>query len=117
FKIGNAIDGKPQTGWAIEGHGKKEPRKALFQTKEAFGSEEKSLVKIVLKHESIYAQHQFGRIRLSLTTQTPIRTNLPAEILTIAKIEPENRDPKQQEQLRKHYRDTVTTDQAYITVR
>lgn len=117
FKINNAIDGKPQTGWAIQGHAKKEPRTALFQFETPITSEAEHWVKVVLKHESIYAQHQFGRIRLALTQQTPIRTDVPAEILAIINIEPEQRDQKQVNQLQKHYREEVTTDAAYIDVR
>ncbi len=117
FKIGNAIDGKPATGWAIEGHAKKEPRKALFQTEKPFGAEGHSLVKVVLKHESIYGQHQFGRIRLSLTKQQPIRVEVPAEILAIIKVKAEDRDDKQKNQLQKHYREKVTTDGKFIAVR
>ncbi|WP_417851664.1 PSD1 and planctomycete cytochrome C domain-containing protein [Thalassoglobus sp.] len=117
FKIENAIDGKPQTGWATEGYAKKEPRTALFQTKAPFGLEGKSLVKIVQKYESVYANHQFGRYRLSLTKQQPIRSEVPAEILAILKVEPEKRDQKQNEALRKHYRENVTTDAGYIAVR
>lgn len=117
FKIGNAIDAKPQTGWAIEGHAKKEPRTALFQTQVEFGAEGSSLVKIVLKHESIYAQHQFGRIRLSLTKQQPIRVDVPAEILQIARMELSARNKKQADQIRDHFRNQVTTHEAYIAVR
>ncbi len=117
FKIENAIDGKPQTGWATEGYAKKEPRTALFQTKAPFGLEGKSLVKIVQKYESVYANHQFGRYRLSLTKQQPIRSEVPAEILAILKVEPEKRDQKQNEALRRHYRENVTTDDGYIAVR
>ncbi len=117
FKIENAIDGKPQTGWATEGYAKKEPRTALFQTKAPFGLEGESLVKIVQKYESVYANHQFGRYRLSLTKQQPIRSEVPAEILEILKVEPEKRDQKQNEALRKHYRENVTTDAGYIAVR
>ncbi|QDT35554.1 PSD1 and planctomycete cytochrome C domain-containing protein [Thalassoglobus polymorphus] len=117
FKIENAIDGKPKTGWATEGYAKKEPRTALFQTKAPFGLEGKSLVKIVQKYESVYANHQFGRYRLSLTKQQPIRSEVPAEILTILKVESEKRDQKQKDALRKYYRDNVTTDAGYIAVR
>ena len=117
FKIANAIDGKLKTGWAIEGHVKKEPRTALFLSKDTFGADGESLVKIVLRHESVYANHQFGRFRLSLTRQKPIRTDVPKEILDIAKVAPEDRDDKQSEKIQKHFRTEVTDHAGYIKVR
>lgn len=117
FKIANAIDGKPQTGWAIEGHARKEPRKAKFQLKAPFGEAEMGLVKIVLKHESIYAQHQFGRFRLSFTKQKPIQLDVPEEILKIVKIVPADRKKEQVTQLQKHFRETVTENSGYIQLR
>ncbi len=117
FKIANAIDGKPKTGWATEGYAKKEPRTAIFQTAETFGSEGTGLVKIVQKFESVHAQHQFGRFRLSLTKQEPIRSVVPAEILAILKIEADKRDQKQKNQVQKHFRENVSSHPDYVAVR
>ena len=67
FAIANAIDGKSDTGWSIEGHRKREDRQAIFLAEAPFGHENGSLLKIRVKHESASKEHQFGRIRLALT--------------------------------------------------
>ena len=114
FKVANAIDGKPQTGWAIGGHERKENRQAIFQTASGIPGENGGLIKLVLKHESIYAQHQFGRIRLSLNAAHAIPQTLPAEILKLIAIPAGDRDAKQKQTLRAHFLDKITTDQEYL---
>jgi hypothetical protein len=116
FKIANAIDGKPETGWAIEGFKKKENRFASFRTQEPVAGEP-GLVKVVLKHESQYGQHQFGRIRLSLTEANPIPTDVPQEILKIVRMDEDERDDTQRAQLREHFRNEVTEHAEYVRVR
>lgn len=117
FKIANAIDGKPQSGWAIEGFKKKEPRTAIFQFQSPIQAEGEILIKIVQRYESVYGQHQFGRFRLALTKQRPIRVDVPQEILAILNTEVDKRDQKQKNQLKKHFREQVTTHEEYVTVR
>lgn len=117
FKIQNAIDGKKETGWAIEGHAKKENRHAHFQTKVPFGGDEPQLVKFVLKQESQYGRHQFGRVRMSVTKQNPIPSTLPKEILDLAKVPAEQRNDEQRKKLRDHYRAQVTDNADFIKVR
>lgn len=117
FKVSNAIDGNPQTGWAIEGHVKKEPRTALFRFQEALAGDDKQLIKIVLKHESVYGQHQFGRIRLALTKQNPIRSDIPDDIANILQVASAERDEKQNEKLTSYFRDTLTENSDFIAIR
>jgi len=116
FKVLNAIDGKPQTGWAIAGHEKKENRVAYFVAEKPFGFEAGTLLKIVLKHESQYGQHQFGRFRLSINKQNPIISQTPKEILAILKKEAKDRNDKQKAQLKKYYRDKVVSDKEFVTL-
>jgi hypothetical protein len=66
FAIANAIDGKPETGWATEGNGRREDRQSLFLAAEPFGAKGGKL-KIRLKHESENKKHQFGRFRFAVT--------------------------------------------------
>lgn len=117
FKIQNAIDGKPATGWAIEGHAKKEPRTALFELKSPIGSESPLLVKFVLRHESVYGQHQFGRFRLSVTQQPPIRIDVPAEILAMIQVPTEERTADQNKKIQNHFRNKVAQHEEYLAVR
>jgi hypothetical protein len=117
FKIANALDGKPETGWAIEGHAKKENRLAYFLAEQHFGGAQSSLLKIVLKHESVYAQHQFGRIRLAVSESNPIGANVPDDLLAIIKLDPESRTEEQSDKLQKHFREGVTQTAAYVETR
>ncbi|MCA9079607.1 MAG: DUF1553 domain-containing protein [Planctomycetaceae bacterium] len=116
FKIQNAIDGKPQTGWATAGFEKIENRKAWFLAEQPFGVQG-GKIKIVQRFESIYAQHQFGRVRLSLTKSDPLPTDLPKEIENLVRMEPDKLNDGQRKQLRTHYRQKVTADAEYIAVR
>ena len=68
FPIGNAIDGKPETGWAIEGWERVEDRTAVFVAAEPFGYPEGSHIRVRLKQASEFAQHNVGNFRVSVTT-------------------------------------------------
>ena len=62
--VANAIDDKPETGWALDR--RIENRQAIFLVAAPFGMEGGSL-KIRLKHEYDLRQKQLGRFRLALT--------------------------------------------------
>ena len=67
--VANAIDDKPETGWALDR--KQENRQAIFLVAAPFGMEGGRL-KIRLKHEYDLRQKQLGRFRLALTDTTTI---------------------------------------------
>ena len=67
--VANAIDDKPETGWALDRQS--ENRQAIFLVAAPFGMEGGRL-KIRLKHEYDLRQKQFGRFRLALTDVTTI---------------------------------------------
>ncbi|MCA8993924.1 MAG: DUF1553 domain-containing protein [Planctomycetaceae bacterium] len=115
FKIANAIDDKPDTGWATAGYEKKENRTALFHLKSPVQGPTK--LKVVLRHESKYGQHQFGRVRLSVSHQNQLPINLPEEIRNLLKGELAALNPEQLGKLRTHYREQVTSDAEYIQLR
>jgi len=110
FKIGNAIDGKSATGWATAGHEKREDRTAIFRTAEPLGSPGDRL-KIRVRHESKYSQHQFGRIRLALTDAEHIpqldRSSIPDNVLAAVRTEPGQRNEQHESLLRNYYRRNV----------
>lgn len=114
YKIANAIDGKPETGWAIAGHQRRENRLAIFGLEKPIECGEGALLRVRLRHESIYAQHQFGRIRLATTTARKIpqfeSAQVPAEIVKVLDIDVSKRDDKQRTQLRDYYRANITGD-------
>ena len=66
FPVAGAIDGKAETGWAVHGNNMKDNRYAAFVAGQAFGDDRGALLRVRLKHESQYANHQFGRFRLSV---------------------------------------------------
>src|SRR5205807_401019 len=68
FPVANAIDGKPNTGWAVGGHMKAENHTAVFTFAEPIAGGPATKIVVRLKHESQYAGHNIGRFRLSLTT-------------------------------------------------
>jgi hypothetical protein len=72
FKIANAIDGQAETGWATEGYNLKENRTAIFAADEPFGFDNGAIVRIRIRHESMFAQHQFGRVRLAVTNSADL---------------------------------------------
>ena len=67
--IANAIDDKPETGWALDR--RNENRQAIFLVGTPFGMEGGRL-KIRLKHEFDLRQKQLGRFRLALTDAATI---------------------------------------------
>ena len=67
--VANAIDDKPETGWALDR--RSENRQAIFLVAAPFGVEG-SRLKIRLKHEYDLRHKQLGRFRLALTDATTI---------------------------------------------
>lgn len=62
-----AIDGKPKTGWAVEGHVRKENRKLLLTLTEPLVPQPGDRLRMQLQHSSSFAQHVIGRFRISAT--------------------------------------------------
>ncbi len=121
FKIANAIDGKKATGWAIGGHQKKENRTAIFFSEKPIVVDDGARLRIRMRHESIFKQHQFGRIRLSATSVANIAgvnaVSVPAAIAKLLKIEPAKRSAAQRDQLRDHYRNNISTNEHVVQTR
>ena len=121
FKIANAIDGKKQTGWAIQGHERKEDRTAIFVAASPFGHETGTWLKIRLRHESVFDQHQFGRFRLSVTSANQIpeidAEVAPAEIVKLIQIASDKRNADQQKNIRDHYRQKDSTNEQLVKAR
>ena len=67
--VSNAIDDKPETGWALDR--RRENRQAIFLVGAPFGREGGTL-KIRIKHEYDLRQKQLGRFRLALTDAATI---------------------------------------------
>ena len=68
--VANAIDDKPETGWALDRQS--ENRQAIFLAAAPFGMEGGNRLKVRLKHEYDLRHKQLGRFRLALTDTTTI---------------------------------------------
>jgi len=107
FPVANAVDGKPDTGWAIhDKHG--QPNHAVFELKEPIGDGAPFRLSISLHHLN-GERHALGRFRLHATTtawpeeedgpQPP-----PVEIATILDTPPNRRGEEEEKKLSAHYR-------------
>lgn len=67
FLIANAIDGKQGTGWAVDGHNRKENCEAVFVAEKPFGFPDGAELRCRLEFQTVFAGHHFGRVRLSVS--------------------------------------------------
>src|SRR5207248_5966393 len=67
FPVSLAIDGKPETGWAIDPQEGK-PHAAVFSTKAPIPAGKGTALRVILAFESQFAAHQFGKFRISVTS-------------------------------------------------
>jgi hypothetical protein len=121
YKIGNAIDGKPDTGWAIAGHQQKGDRRAIFRAAKPLNHDNGFWLKLRLRHESIYAQHQFGRFRLSVSSSPRITElgtdSVPADIIELVKCDAADRTDDQRATIRDFYRQNIATEETIVRAR
>jgi len=68
FFVGGALDGDRKTGWAVQGSEKGTDRIAVLAPRAPFGHEGGTLLRIRLAHESDYAMHSIGRVRVLIAT-------------------------------------------------
>jgi hypothetical protein len=66
WSLHRSLDASSDKGWAIAGHTDGAERAAFLLTDAPFGFDGGTLVDVTLEYQSIYANHVFGRIRLSL---------------------------------------------------
>ncbi|MDB6028075.1 MAG: hypothetical protein JWM68_4298, partial [Verrucomicrobiales bacterium] len=105
--IAAAIDDKSDTGWAVDGHVTPKNHYAIFSFAEPVLAGAGTTFMIRLKHESIYAQHNIGHFRLSLSAETnaPVsNAGLPENVLAAIKVPGDQRTPEHKAEIVKHYR-------------
>ena len=72
-----AIDGKADTGWATDGHARRENRALVFVPTERMGFATGTELRFRVKHESTqFAQHALGKFRLSVSTDPGMSPSL-----------------------------------------
>jgi mono/diheme cytochrome c family protein len=105
FPVAAAIDGKPETGWAVSpAFGKNHV--AMFEFKEPIANPGGTILWITLD-QNFGASHAIGRFRLSVTNSAkPLRVSngLPGPLATIVATAAADRTPEQRQQLAAHYR-------------
>ena len=103
FTAAAAVDGKPETGWAIVPQTGKR-HEGVFETKEDLGAAGGTLLTFNLDQQ--YGQkHQIGRFRLSVTSSPrPVRmTALPEDIVRILLTPADKRKPEERAVLWRQY--------------
>ena len=111
FPIAAAIDGKSNTGWAVDGHRKAENRVAMFVLDRPLSVPAEARLIVRLRHES-HTHHNIGRFRLALTSREQPRLDgrlLPQAIAAILKTEVGKRKPEQARKLAAHYRSVASS--------
>jgi hypothetical protein len=108
YHVNNAIDGTTadNNGWAVDGPTRKKPVSAIFAAKQAFANKPASQLQFRLRHEATFGQHGIGRLRLSVTAAEPKSIqfeSIPAEIITIAKIDPAQRSEAQTKAITEYF--------------
>ncbi len=107
WPIAAAIDGTPETGWAVAtADGKTgQNRTALFETKDDLGFDKGTRFVITLD-QNYGSQHLIGRFRLAVTnTPRPLRQNsLPDAVAKTFALPAEQRTPAQRDEVAKFYR-------------
>ncbi len=107
WDVGGAIDGKPESGWAMmERAGK--PNQAIFELKDDLGGG--APFELTIRLDQHYGgSHLIGKFRLSATCATrPVNAGgldaLPPSVRDALAIEPKRRSKEQAEAVAAHYR-------------
>ena len=111
YQIAMALDGNPDTGWAISPEvGKNQT--AVFQTEGDVGMEGGSLLTVTILNNFQDNMHQLGKFRISVSdSPRPVTLNsLPADLAALLKVPADERNDDQNAALRAKY---IETDQQY----
>ncbi len=109
YDIAKAIDGKPGTGWAVDGPSRPESRVATFIPTEPIASPDGTILTIRLRHEH-GGSHAIGRFRLAISRDpAAAEPPLPAELASILATERAKRTPEQLNKLKIHFRENIST--------
>jgi hypothetical protein len=101
WPVANAIDGKPETGWAVSPQ-MGQDHWATFILAEPVSNSGSAKFRIVLDHK-YGKQHTIGRFRILAMTGTKPGGNLPETIRAILAVAPDKRTGKQQQSLLDYY--------------
>jgi hypothetical protein len=110
FPASNAIDGNPTTGWAIDPEEGK-PHAIVLSLKAPLKAEKGARLRAIVAFESVFARHQPGKFRLSMTSSiSPHLGNaLPADVATALAKPSASRSESDRAAIRSYYRSNVST--------
>ena len=105
WAVAGAIDGKPETGWAVSPQFGK-AHVAIFEVATPIANEEGTTLTFVLDQQFPGKEHALGKFRLSVTTsKAPFKLEGPPEaIAKILNVAPEQRSPEQTAELTRYFR-------------
>jgi len=111
YDVAMAIDGNPNTGWAIAPQQGKN-HTAVFQTSGEVGFEGGCLITLKIVNNFTDNVHQLGKFRISASdSDRPVTLNtLPADLAALLSVPADERSEKQQADLRTKY---LATDKQY----
>jgi len=108
FPVAHAIDGKSNTGWAVDGHNQAKNRSAVFVLAKPVKLTENATLEVRLQHDSQFAKHNIGRFRLATTDADKPglseKSGLPANVVAALKADPGQRNDAQQAAIMGRYR-------------
>jgi hypothetical protein len=114
FPVEYAIDGKPETGWAIYPEVGK-PHEATFAFEEPIVHPEGSVLSLELDFKSRFTAHTAGRFRVSVTENPrPMRKGLPPVVNDALHIAAEARNDAQRALVRKWFRENEVPEYKFM---
>lgn len=115
FPIASTIAPKHKGGWAIYPEVGK-AHSAQFELDQPAAGDSGLVLTITLDFRSQFAGHQLGHFRLSVTdAKNPLGVNaMPAEVKKILAVTADSRTAAQRADLRKYYRENVSTAQSEL---
>ncbi|HLJ96217.1 MAG TPA: DUF1549 domain-containing protein [Gemmataceae bacterium] len=105
YAVAGAIDGNPETGWAVSpAFGK--PHVAIFEVKEPIAFPEGAILTFTLEQRYSGKEHNIGRLRLSVITAKPpiLLDDATDPIAKILAVAPDKRNPQQLAELSRYFR-------------
>ena len=111
FPVANAIDADPDSGWGIFPEVGK-AHAAMFVLESPLELAEPAKLKVTLDFQSKFSSHQFGRIRLAVTSQPmpKLAGKYPAEVAILLETAADQRSDQQRSALRKFFRENVSPE-------
>ncbi len=107
FPVRDAIDGKPDTGWAVDGSSQQTDRHAVFTFRDPIEMGPGTRLIARLKHTSKYKNHNLGHFRLSLISiDRPTRDEhgVPKDVFEALQVPKRKQDDKQRGLLAGYFR-------------